>query len=180
MSSFNGDVAFGWQTWQIHCVVICVLERQTHTHMHTKAQDFLHASVALSHPHSSESPVSTSSSSPKRSELITVSDGVYSFPLSHQRHSHQVDCQSGWMSRTCQNHISKISFLLLSKRRGPSSHFSLWMYFFFSCFFLLHIKHKYTVRMHTSNHGFLHCSSACLHFWFACRWGEESMGWDFP
>lgn len=107
--------------------------------MHTKAQDFLHASVALSHPHSSESPVSTSSSSPKRSELITVSDGVYSFPLSHQRHSHQVDCQSGWMSRTCQNHISKISFLLLSKRRGPSSHFSLWMCLLFSCFFFCYI-----------------------------------------
>lgn len=84
--------------------------------MHTKAQDFLQASVSFSHPHSSGSPVSTSSSSPKRSELITVSDGVYSFPLSHQRHS-QLTVRVGECRALVR--ITSLRFLLLSKCGGP-------------------------------------------------------------
>lgn len=92
-------------------------------------------SFSLRHPHSSESPVSTSSSShPERSGLITVSDGVYSFPLLRQRHSRQVDCQSGW---------------ILRMSRLPSR-FSLWMFLLFSCFMcLLDIIHKYTHTQQT-------------------------------
>lgn len=132
MSYFDGAVAFGWQTCP-YCNSLCRhvcpgAWRDTHTQtlMQTRAPIFLHASVSLSHPHSSVSPVSTSSSPhPERSGLITVSDGVYSFPLSHQRHSHQVVCQSGWMSCTCQNHVSRISLpLLLSERVSPAESLS--------------------------------------------------------
>ena len=36
------------------------------------------------------------------------------------------------------------------------------------------------ICVHTSQRGVLRCSSARLYVWFACRWEEESMWWDFP